>query len=81
MSIVWFLIVGLIAGWIAGTLVKGSGFGLVGDLVIGVIGALLGGFLFETLGIAGANGLVGSIIVATVGAIVLLVLIRLFKRA
>jgi uncharacterized membrane protein YeaQ/YmgE (transglycosylase-associated protein family) len=81
MSIVWFLIVGLIAGWLAGTMVKGGGFGLVGDLVIGVIGALLGGYLFETLGMSGANGLVGSIIVATVGAVVLLVLIRLFKRA
>lgn len=54
---------------------------MLGDLVIGVIGVLLGGFLFETLGISGANGLVGSIIVASVGAIVLLVLIRLFKRA
>jgi uncharacterized membrane protein YeaQ/YmgE (transglycosylase-associated protein family) len=81
MSIVGFLIVGLIAGWLAGTMVKGGGFGLVGDLVIGVIGALLGGYLFETLGMSGANGLVGSIIVATVGAVVLLVLIRLFKRA
>jgi uncharacterized membrane protein YeaQ/YmgE (transglycosylase-associated protein family) len=81
MGILWFLVVGLVAGWIAGTLVKGSGFGLVGDLVVGVIGALLGGFLFETLGLAGANGLVGSIIVATVGAVVLLALIRLFKRA
>jgi uncharacterized membrane protein YeaQ/YmgE (transglycosylase-associated protein family) len=80
MSIVWFLIVGLIAGWIAGSLVKGSGFGLVGDLVVGVIGALLGGFLFQMLGLGGANGLVGSIVVATIGAVVLLVVIRMFKR-
>jgi uncharacterized membrane protein YeaQ/YmgE (transglycosylase-associated protein family) len=81
MSVLWFLIVGLIAGWLAGTLVKGGGFGLVGDLVVGVIGALLGGFLFQMLGLSGANGLVGSVIVATVGAIVLLVVIRMFKRA
>jgi uncharacterized membrane protein YeaQ/YmgE (transglycosylase-associated protein family) len=81
MSFVWFLIVGLVAGWLAGILVKGGGFGLIGDLVVGVIGAFLGGFLFSTLGVSMGGGLLGSIIVATIGAIVLLVIVRLVKRA
>ncbi len=81
MNFVWFLIVGLVAGWLAGTLVKGGGFGLVGDLIVGVVGAFLGGFLFSTLGVSSGGGLLGSIIVATIGAVVLLFLIRLIKRA
>jgi len=81
MNFVWFLIVGLIAGWLAGKLVKGGGFGLVGDLVVGVVGALLGGFLFSTLGVSAGGGLIGSIVVATIGAVVLLFLVRLIKRA
>ena len=80
MSILWFLIVGLVAGWLAGVLVKGGGFGLVGDLAVGVIGAVLGGWLFSTLGVSAGGGLAGSIVVATVGAVVLLVIVRLFKR-
>ena len=81
MNLLWFLIVGLIAGWLAGLLVKGGGFGLVGDLVVGVIGAFLGGFLFSTLGVSAGGGLIGSIVVATIGAVVLLFLVRLIKRA
>jgi len=81
MNLLWFLIVGLIAGWLAGLLVKGGGFGLVGDLVVGVIGAFLGGFLFSSLGVSAGGGLIGSIIVATIGAVVLLFLVRLIKRA
>ena len=71
----------MVAGWLAGTLVKGGGFGLVGDLVVGVVGAFLGGFLFSTLGVSSGGGLIASIIVATIGAVVLLFLIRLIKRA
>ena len=81
MSFLWFLIVGLVAGWLAGMLVKGGGFGLIGDLVVGVIGAFLGGWLFSTLGASAGGGLLGGIIVATVGAIVLLFIVRLVKRA
>jgi uncharacterized membrane protein YeaQ/YmgE (transglycosylase-associated protein family) len=81
MNFLWFLIVGLVAGWLAGKLVKGGGFGLVGDLIVGVVGAFLGGFLFSTLGVSAGGGLIGSIIVATIGAVVLLFLIRLIKRA
>ena len=64
MEIVWFLIVGLIAGWLASMLVKGGGYGLLGDMVVGVLGAFLGGFLFGTLGFAVDGGLLGSILVA-----------------
>jgi uncharacterized membrane protein YeaQ/YmgE (transglycosylase-associated protein family) len=81
MSLLWFLIVGLIAGWLAGMLVKGGGFGLVGDLVIGVIGAILGGWLFQTFGASIGGGLIGSIIVATIGAVILLIIVRAIKRA
>jgi uncharacterized membrane protein YeaQ/YmgE (transglycosylase-associated protein family) len=81
MNFLWFLIVGLIAGWLAGTLVKGGGFGLVGDLIVGVVGAFLGGFLFSTFGVSAGGGLIGSIIVATIGAVILLFLVRLIKRA
>jgi uncharacterized membrane protein YeaQ/YmgE (transglycosylase-associated protein family) len=81
MSLLWFLIVGLVAGWLAGVLVKGGGFGVVGDLVVGVIGAFLGGWLFSMLGASAGGGLLGSIIVATIGAVVLLFIVRLVKRA
>jgi uncharacterized membrane protein YeaQ/YmgE (transglycosylase-associated protein family) len=80
MNLLWFLIVGLIAGWLAGVLVKGGGFGVIGDIVVGVVGAFIGGFLFSTLGVSSGGGLVGSIIVATIGAVVLIFLVRLIKR-
>jgi uncharacterized membrane protein YeaQ/YmgE (transglycosylase-associated protein family) len=79
MDLVWFLIIGLCAGWMAGQLTKGGGFGLVGDLIVGVIGAILGGFLFRVVGLA-ATGLLGQLIMAVVGAIVLLFLLRLIRR-
>jgi uncharacterized membrane protein YeaQ/YmgE (transglycosylase-associated protein family) len=79
MDLLGFLIVGLIAGWIADMLVKGSNFGLVGDLVVGVIGAFIGGFLFNLLGID-AYGLIGNILMAVVGAVVLLLLLNAFNR-
>lgn len=80
MDLLWFLLVGLVAGWSAGMLVKGGDFGLIGDLVIGVIGAVLGGWLFSTLGASAGGGLLGSIIVATIGAVVLLFIVRVIKR-
>ena len=81
MNLLWFLVVGVVAGWLAGVLVKGGGFGIIGDLVVGVIGAVLGGWLFSTLGASAGGGLLGSIIVATVGAVLLLVVVRVVKRA
>ena len=74
----WFLIIGIIAGWLAGKIVKGRGFGLIGDLVVGVIGSFIGGYLFKVLHFS-AYGTVGEIIMATIGAIVLLWIMRLFK--
>ena len=81
MEFIWFIVVGLIAGWLAGVLVKGGGFGVVGDIIVGVIGALLGGWLFGAMGIWPGGGLIGSIVVATIGAIILIFIIRLIKRA
>ncbi len=81
MNFLWFLIIGLVAGWLAGVLMKGGGFGMVGDLVVGVIGAILGGWLFGALGLSAGGGLIGSLVVATIGAVVLLFIVRLIKRA
>jgi uncharacterized membrane protein YeaQ/YmgE (transglycosylase-associated protein family) len=80
MEFLWFILIGLAAGWLAGQLMKGGGFGIVGDIVVGVIGALLGGFLFSAFGVSAGGGLIGSLIVATIGACVLLFLLRLIKR-
>ena len=79
MHIVWFLLVGLVAGWLAGKITSGSGFGVLGDIVIGVIGAFVGGFLFRLIGIS-AGGTLGSIIVATIGAVVLVLIVRAIRR-
>ena len=79
-DLVIFLVIGAVAGWLAGVIMKGGGFGLVGDIIVGVIGSLIGGWLFGLLGIA-AGGLIGSIIAAVVGAIILIAILRLIKRA
>jgi uncharacterized membrane protein YeaQ/YmgE (transglycosylase-associated protein family) len=81
MNIIWFVLVGLIAGWLAGQLMKGGGFGVIGDIVVGIIGALIGGLLFSSLGISAGGGLLGAIVVATIGAVVLIFLLRLIRRA
>jgi len=81
MNVLWFLLVGVIAGWLAGVLVKGGGFGLIGDLVVGIIGALIGGMFFSGLAGFARGGLQGSILVATLGAVFLLVVLRVLKRA
>jgi len=79
-SLVIFLLIGAIAGWIAGQVVRGGGFGLVGDIVVGIIGAFVAGLLLPRLNL-GLTGIVGSIVFAAIGAIILLVVIRLLKRA
>ena len=71
------LVVGLIAGWLAGKVVRGNGFGLVGDAAIGIVGALVGDWLLHRLGIYFGSGIIGLIINATIGAIVLLLALRL----
>ena len=80
MNILWFLIIGIAAGWIAGQIMKGSGFGVIGDLIVGAIGGLLGGYLFGLLGL-NLGGLIGELITAVIGAVVLIAIIRLIKRA
>ncbi|HSB30563.1 MAG TPA: GlsB/YeaQ/YmgE family stress response membrane protein [Candidatus Sulfobium mesophilum] len=71
----WFLIIGVVAGWLAGKITRGHGFGLVGDLAVGILGALVGGFIFRLIGVV-SFGHIGSLVTATVGAVVLLWLIR-----
>ncbi len=76
MTILWFIIIGIIAGWIAGELTKGSGFGLLGNLVVGVIGAVLGGMVFDLLNLS-AGGLLGQLVMSVIGALVLLFILSL----
>lgn len=79
MDLVWFLVIGLAAGWLASQIMKGGSSSLVTDLIMGVIGSILGGFLFGLLGLA-ATGLVGSLVTATVGAIALIAGLRAINR-
>ena len=76
----WFLVIGLVAGWLAGMVTKGSGFGLWGDLATGVAGAFIGGFVFNLLGIS-AYGTIGSIIMSTIGAVIFLWILRMFTSS
>jgi uncharacterized membrane protein YeaQ/YmgE (transglycosylase-associated protein family) len=80
MHILWFLLIGLIAGWLAGKLTKGSGFGAIGNIVLGVLGSFVGGFVFRLAGLH-AGGTIGSIVIATAGAAILIYVVRLFKKA
>jgi uncharacterized membrane protein YeaQ/YmgE (transglycosylase-associated protein family) len=80
-SILTILVVGIVAGWLAGQVMRGAGFGLVGDLVVGVIGAFIGDWLLPRLHIALGVGIVAQIIDAAIGAIVLLLILRLIGRA
>jgi uncharacterized membrane protein YeaQ/YmgE (transglycosylase-associated protein family) len=81
MSFIWFILIGLAAGWLAGQVMKGGGYGLLGDLIVGVLGALLGGWLFGVLGIFPGGGRLGSLLVAFIGACILIFLLRLLRRA
>ena len=73
------VLVGIVAGWLAGRIVQGTGFGIGGDLIIGVLGAFFGSWLLPQLGIHFASGLIAAIVSATIGAVVLLLLIRLIR--
>ena len=75
------IVFGAVVGWLAGLVVKGSGYGLLGDIVIGIVGANIAGFLFPALGIPLGSGIVGTIIAAVIGAVILLLVIRLIRRA
>ena len=76
-----FLIVGAVAGWLAGVIVKGHGFGLVGNIIVGIVGAFIAGWLLPRIGFSIGGGIIASIIHATIGAIILLVLVKVLKRA
>ena len=78
-SLLIILIVGLVAGWLAGQIVQGTGFGLIGDLIIGVAGAFVGGWLLPQLGIHLGSGTISAIIDATIGAVILLLIMRLVR--
>ena len=79
-SLLVILLIGAIAGWLAGQIVQGTGFGLVGDIIIGVVGAFIASWLFPQLGIHLGAGIVAAIIAATIGAVLLLVIVRLVRR-
>ena len=79
MNFVWFLIIGGLAGWLAGQIMKGRGFGFIGNLLVGIVGGILGGFIFGVLNIEAA-GLIGELVAALVGAIVLLWIISFIKK-
>jgi uncharacterized membrane protein YeaQ/YmgE (transglycosylase-associated protein family) len=73
------LFVGLIAGWLAGKVVRGTGFGIIGDIVVGIAGALVASFLFPRLGIHLGTGLVSEIVYSAIGAVILLLVVRLVR--
>jgi uncharacterized membrane protein YeaQ/YmgE (transglycosylase-associated protein family) len=79
-SLLIFLLVGVLAGWLGGIVVKGYGLGLIGDMVVGVIGSFIGGWLFNRFHIVHGNGFLGALIGATIGAIILLFILRLVRR-
>jgi uncharacterized membrane protein YeaQ/YmgE (transglycosylase-associated protein family) len=79
-SLLVILLVGIVAGWLAGKIVRGSGFGLLGDLVIGVVGAFIASLLFPRLGIQLGTGIISEIVFSALGAIILLLIVGLFRR-
>jgi uncharacterized membrane protein YeaQ/YmgE (transglycosylase-associated protein family) len=81
MGFLEWIVVGLIAGWLAGQVMKGGGYGLLVDAILGILGGILGGWLFTALGIWPGGGIIGSLIVAFIGAVILVAITRLFKRA
>jgi len=80
MYILWWIIVGLIAGWATGKIMKGSGYGALMDIVIGIVGAFIGGFMMRSLGFAGEGGMIYTIAVAILGAVILTAALRFLKR-
>ena len=80
-GLLYWVVVGLIAGWLAGVVMKGGGYGVLADIVLGILGGVLGGWIFSRLGISAGGGLVGGIVVAFVGAVVLVAIARVLRRA
>ena len=80
MNLIYLIVVGLIAGWLAGQVMSGGGYGPLVDIVLGILGAVIGGWVFGMLGIWPGGGLIGSIVVAFVGAVILVAVARAIKR-
>lgn len=80
MEFLYFLLIGAVVGWLAGQLSKGGGFGLLGNIVVGVLGAILGGWLFGILGLSADGSLIGSMVTALVGALLLLFILGKVKK-
>lgn len=81
LSILVFLLIGAFAGWLAGLIVRGGGFGLIGDILVGIVGAFVAGALLPRLGVSLGGGVLGAILGATIGAVILLLIVRVVKRA
>jgi uncharacterized membrane protein YeaQ/YmgE (transglycosylase-associated protein family) len=81
MGFITWIVVGLIAGWLAGQVMKGGGYGVLVDIILGILGGVLGGWVFGLLGIWPGGGILGAIIVSFVGAVILVAIARLLKRA
>lgn len=81
MGFVAWIVVGLVAGWLAGQLMKGGGYGVVVDIILGLLGGVVGGWLFGLLGLSSSGGMIGSIVVAFIGAVILVGITRVLKRA
>ena len=79
-GLIYFLLIGAVAGWIAGLIMKGGGFGIVVNIILGIIGAFVGGWLLNELGVSVGSGLVGQIITSVIGAVVVLFIAGLFRR-
>ncbi|HYL60820.1 MAG TPA: GlsB/YeaQ/YmgE family stress response membrane protein [Candidatus Acidoferrales bacterium] len=73
------IVIGILAGWLAGKLMRGAGFGLIGDLVLGLVGGVVGGWMFGALNVPGPNGTLGALAVATIGAVVLVWLAHMIR--
>jgi uncharacterized membrane protein YeaQ/YmgE (transglycosylase-associated protein family) len=78
-SLIVILFVGLVAGWLAGKIVRGTGFGIIGDIIVGIAGAFIASWLFPKLGLHLGTGLIGEIIYSAIGAIILLLIVRLIR--
>jgi len=81
MALLTWILVGLIAGWLAGRIMKGGGYGTLIDILLGMVGAIVGGWIFNALNLYPAGGIIASIVVATIGAIIIVWITRLLKKA
>jgi len=81
MNLIYFLLIGALAGWLAGQLMKGRGFGLIGNIIVGIVGSMIGGYLSSALNFSLGGGDLGALLIAVLGAVVLLFTVGLIKKA